>query len=195
MGLFDRFKKKEEEKNTVEKQQPLVVDMGDKQTTFNFNGIEEIDGKKMHKLRLEYLDKESNSFEIRSLYLDVIPGTDQNGNIIEGQDATEQYYRGIDHNTLKAFFDFNYTSKNSLGSDYYGYIWQNENGEYTRRIADPEFELMRKDKYRNDLADKLQGHIDNEEKIRAGYEEAASKIKPNIKTSHAEDLSNSQFSR
>lgn len=195
MGLFDKFKKKEEVEQKVEKKEPLVVDMVNKSTTFNFDGVEEIDGRKMHKLRLEYLDKESNSFEIRNLYLDIIPGTDQNGNVIEGLDATEQYYRGIDHDTLRDFFDYQYTSKNSLKSDYYGYIWQNENGEYTRRIADPEFESLRNSKYKNDIAENLQHHLASEEEYRRKQEENVAKLETNIKTSHAEDLSNSQFSR
>ena len=90
MGLFDRFKKKQEPM-AEQKPQPLTLQYSDGTVAeITFNGTVDVDGKIAHSAHVVYIDNDG-SFTSRSLLLEPII-VEQNG---QNVDSTELYYRSM----------------------------------------------------------------------------------------------------
>lgn len=201
MGLFDRFKKKEETNIDNKQNMPLTLNYSDgTEARVNFNGIVNVDGKNLQSVNVVYIDSKTNKFQSRKYLLEPITKQDENGNVI---DATEEYYKymatmdGTEDGmkrfgAVKGFFKYQETSPEKLGSDYIGNLAYNENGQYYRHydnsFRDQHINTYNR-KLENDFNKRLESQKANDEEYIKKMTEEANKKEVNIKTSHAERLS------
>lgn len=143
MGIFDRFKKKEQPKVEQQEQQPLTLQYTDGTVAnITFSGLCEVEGKTLHTAHINYINKDG-SFRGRTVLLEPITSQDPNGETV---DATEQYYRwmadrqetqeSIDrYKAVKGFFkkqDLDKLEATNMGSNYIGCVTQRQDGQYYR---------------------------------------------------------------
>ena len=150
MGLFDRFKKKEDNKQVEEKKTPLTLKYSDGTVAeITFNGSVEIDGKMLHSAKSIYYNSDG-TFEARDFLLEPITSKGSNGLTV---DSTEDYYKWMAqldgtvegnkrYSVTKGFFKKQETTKKKMGSDYIGNVAQKEDGSYFRYF-DEDFKRKR----------------------------------------------------
>lgn len=144
MGLFDRFKKKQEPKQqTIQMPQSILLDYGENGTAdLKFMGLIDIDGKILSNVVVTYID-EKKEFKQGSFLLEPNMVQDQKGNWIDG---TEQYYSNMaiqNPNAMKNFFAKDAIMDDAQGSNYIGGLQVAEDGSWSRN-----YDVNLREKYR-----------------------------------------------
>lgn len=196
MGVFDRFKKKEDEQKIEEKKiQSLTLQYSDGTVAnITFNGTVDIDGKIVHSANIQY-ENSDGTFRGKTVLLEPIMSQDDKGNWV---DATEQYYRSLSnrdgsreaqasYNAVKGFFKKQDIDENVIGSNYIGNLAQMENGHYFRHY-DNDFRQKWIKKRISEQQAEMQAKQQREDKFMADLQQQIESLPVNIKTSHAEHL-------
>lgn len=168
MGLFDRFKKKQEPKQqTIQMPQSILLDYGENGTAdLKFMGLIDIDGKILSNVVVTYIN-EKKEFKQGSFLLEPNMVQDQKGNLIDG---TEQYYRALSlqhKDAMKKFFDKEAVMDDAQGSNYIGGLQIQEDGSWSRN-----YDVNFRDKYRQQAILKRQQTIQHNQSVHEQNEAA-----------------------
>jgi len=168
MGLFDRFKKKQEPKQqTTQMPQSILLDYGENGTAdLKFMGLIDIDGKILSNVVVTYID-EKKEFKQGSFLLEPNMVQDQKGNLIDG---TEKYYRTLSsqyQDAMKKFFDKEAVMDDAQGSNYIGGLQIQEDGSWSRN-----YDVNFRDKYRQQAMLKRQQTIQHNQSVHEQNEAA-----------------------
>ena len=146
MGLFDRFKKKEEPEvkaqSSVFRREPLTLTHSDgREENIYFNGLIEVDGKTLMTVGIEQEISSDGTSVVHTYLIEPKFSKDEHGNNI---DITEQYYKELGihprdggdarkYNAIKGFFQHSQIGKDKMGSNYIGSLeYNDQKGQYYR---------------------------------------------------------------